>query len=195
MDGLIVGLITIAIASAIERIFIEHTTSRLRAKEQAFKFHALRDRLQLLVAEGQVEASSLTYAFLMRMLNFSIRNAGAIGLRQTLEFSEKVRKNIGEGQFDVVAKDISKHGAEVQKLAQEFFGTFAWMLVSNDWLVKSGVRAASAVRTSWKFLRPLALAVHKAIGCILNLVAPTKIKAVHEARWYSDQANTLGLCT
>lgn len=194
MDGLVVGLVTIAIAGAIERVFIEHTTSRLRAKEQAFKFHALRDQLQLFVAEGQVETSSPTYAFLMRMLNFSIRNAGAIGLRQTLEFTEKVRLNIGEGQFDLVAKDINKHGADVQKLAQQFFGTFAWMLVSNDWLVRSGVHAASAVRTSWKFVRPLALAVHKAVGAVLHLVAPTKIKAVREARWYSDQANTLGLC-
>lgn len=194
MEGILVGLSSLVVALSVQRIFLEKYGSRLRSKEQAFQFHALRDDLQLLVAEGSLSTSSLTCDFLMRMLNFAIRNAGVIRLREIVDLSERIRRGAANTPFSAIDADIRKHDARVQELAQRFFETFAVMLVSNDWLVWSGVRVLNTVRTSWTAARPLVRAINRIMTTILSLVSPVRLRAVRDARWYSERASGFKTC-
>lgn len=139
MDGVILGLASLAVWIGIGRVMLERRSSSLRAKEQAYKFHSIRDELQLLAAEKRIDVSSRSYEFLIYVLNFSIRNAGVVKIREIIALSEKIRKDTSGNQFSNIMDEIKKSDVQVQKLAQEFFQTFAWMLISNDRLVRYGV--------------------------------------------------------
>lgn len=195
MEGLLIGLASLAFAVCIQRVFLGNLNAKLRAKEQAFKFHALRDEVQRAVAEGRLDRSSLTYNFLIRMLNFAIRNAGVMKLREILEISEKVKSSVETSQFSRIAADVQKHDAEVQQITQKFFFAFAHMLIANDWIVQGGVKAATVVSTSLMVIKPLAQAFNKGMSALCGVITPTKAKAVREAQWYYDRGNRLNPCS
>jgi len=195
MESLIVGLASLVAGVSIQRAFLGNLGSKLRAREQAFQFHALRDELQLLIAEGRMSTSSLTHDFLMKFLNFCIRNAGALKLREILEMAERVKNTPGKNQFSRVMEDIQKHDSEVQQLAQKFFFALANMLVSNDWLVRGGVETAKAIATSWRAIKPFIQILQSGMSTFLGIFMPTKVKAVRQAQWYFDQANRLNPCS
>lgn len=194
MDGVIVGLASLLVWVGIGRILLERKSSSLRAKEQAYRFHAMRDELQLLAAERKIDTSSESYGFLISVLNFSIRNAGVVKLREIIEVSERVRRETSGSEFNGIMEDLRRHGPQVQRLAQEFFETFAWMLISNDRLVKYGVAAAGAVKTSLNALQPAIKGANRAVTYSLSFIAPSKVRAVRDARWYSEKARILGTC-
>jgi hypothetical protein len=55
-----------------------------------------------MVAEGRVSPSSLTYVFLITMLNFAIRNAGVVKLREIIMMSQA-----GQGQRHTIFRGRS----------------------------------------------------------------------------------------
>jgi hypothetical protein len=191
IESFMIGLTSLVVALWIQRAFLVNRTAKLRATEQAFQFHAFRDDLQLYVAEGRIDPSSPTYDFLMQMVNFSIRNAGALKLREMLAITEKVKSKVDKNSFKKVAEDIHKQDIQVQELVQRFFFAMANMLISNDWIVRCGVRTASTIAVGVKTLTPAVKVVHYTVTAILRIVTPTKVKAVREARWYLDQGNRL----
>lgn len=193
-ESLVVGLFSLLLALGIQRAFLGSIGSKLRAREQAFQFHSLRDSLQLFVAEGRVDPSSITYGFLITFLNFSIRNAGALKLREVLALAEKVKKTANQDDFLRVIEDIQKHDRGVQDLAQNCFLSVGNMLISNDPLVRWGVRTARTIASSSVAIRPLIELVDRVAASLLKIVTPTKVKAVREAQWYLDRSSQLSLC-
>lgn len=194
MESFIAGLASLVLGIWIERALLANLAAKLRVKEQAFQFHALRDELQLLVAEGRIDPSSDVYEFLMQMTNFCIRNAGVLKLREVLEIAERVKSKIANNEFKRIIEDIQKQDVQVQQLAQKFFFAVANMLISNDWLVRCGVQMATAIAKGLRTVTPVVALVHRGTTAILDVVTPTKVEAVREARWYVELGNRLNPC-
>jgi len=194
MEGLIFGLVVLSIAVTCERGVLARNATRHRIDEQAFRFHGLRDRLQTFVAEGRLAPTSLTCDFLMRMINFAIRNAGVIRLRDLVEMASDVEKEVKETRFEAICADIQQHDSDVQQLAAEFFLTFTSVLVSNDWLVRAGFAMKMYVAGSWDLLQPIMKGLDGfAQGC-LGVINPTRAEAVAHARRYSEWGHKLATC-
>lgn len=74
MTGIVVGLVCFAIAVLVQRLALERRARRLKATEQAFRFHAIRDRLQELALENVVNQRNPVYQFVMFTANLAISN-------------------------------------------------------------------------------------------------------------------------
>lgn len=186
MDGLLVAVISLAAVIALQRIFL-FRSGGIKGRQQAFALHALRDDLQLMVANNQVERTSVTYDFLMTMLNFAIKNAGVVKLRDLLVLSNKVRSDVVHRSFENVQGDIKKHSPEVQELSAKFFFVMANMLVSNDWIVNYGVKAAKLIVPPIKIFASI-------MSKFLRVVMPERVEAVSDVRRYRDWGNRLHSC-
>ena len=132
MDTLMFALGAVAFALLIQRLFLVGCQRLIRAKEQAFEFHRLRDELQLAAAEGNIKPRSLAFEFLMQILNVAIRNAGVLTLTQSLALAKKVSAKNDGGRYEAVLADFKNHGPRIQDLAAKTFSSFATMLVAND---------------------------------------------------------------
>lgn len=180
----LIALASCVVALGVQLAYLSKRDRILRAKEQAFQFHALRDELQLFVVQERMHPSALTYEFLMQMLNFSIKNAGVLKLREALALTEKVKERVDETRFEAILADVKKHDPEVQELTGKFFLAFANMLVSNDWIVRAGVGVARRVATGWKVLGPIIRMLDTIATAFFRLVTPIRVEAVHEVRRY-----------
>ena len=165
---------------------LQHRVPKLKAKEQAFRFHALRDELQLLAVEGYISTSSVSYVVLVRMLNVAIRNPGLMRLRDVLRMATIARNTVERKRtFEEFQEDLQHHDPKVQQLASNCFLAFMTMLISNDSLVRLAFEAAdwSVVRSMFRHSRGL-----------LRHVVPTHTEAVDMARWYSQNGGHLAHC-
>lgn len=182
MQLLIFSLSIFALGLLIEILMLCRRAPRLNVKEQAFRFHALRDDLQLLAVDGHISVTSLSYHTLMLMLNVAIRNAGLMKLREILVIAETVRKELAQSNAKELQSDIQRHGVKVQELASQCFKAFADMLVANDYIVRLVVAAAHS-----SLVRYGVLPVFR----MLKPLAPVHAKAVSQARWYSEKGMRL----
>jgi hypothetical protein len=135
MTGLWVVFIFILVALLTEILVFGSRRARLKKKEQCFKFHDFRDRLQLLTIAGKIQPDSELHNFLLMTVNVAIRNAGVFKFRDMIEITKNLRTETdGEKLQD------REYPTEVQALASEVCSSFAWMLVANDdltvWLFK-----------------------------------------------------------
>ena len=129
---LVVVLVLVAAALTVERIYFASTRGRrLRATEQSFVFHRLRDDLQALVVDNRLSTSSRIYSSLLTMLNLGIRNS-------TFRASEFVKITNALAQRNPVltsddfVRHVKMHDHEVQRFVAICFHEFAKMLVLND---------------------------------------------------------------
>ena len=67
--GILVALIGVTIGASIQQIMLLGRARRLRATQQAFRFHAIRDELQALALSGQVRQDDPVYGFVMWSAN------------------------------------------------------------------------------------------------------------------------------
>lgn len=176
--GLWIGVIIVALAVLTETLVFWKRRTFLKAKEQCFRFHDFRDRLQLFTIEGKIRADSNVYGFLLLTINIAIRNAGVIKLSQLLDVSRSV-KSSKEHEFSKLQADIREYPKEVQELASEVLDKFAWMLVANDdltvWLFK-GLRILTEVTNE---------AVVKCVKWVVSRIAPVHVRVVREANEYA----------
>lgn len=182
MELLIFSLSIFTLGLSIEISFLCRRIPRLNMKEQAFRFHALRDELQLSAVNGDIPVTSLSYRMLMLMLNIAIRNAGLMKLRDILMMTETVRKQLGRSNAEELQNDIQRHGPKVQELASKCFTVFADMLVANDYIVRLVMAAVHS-----PFVKYAVLPLFR----MLKPLAPTHAQAVRQAKWYSDKGMRL----
>jgi hypothetical protein len=131
--GLWVAIVTLLLALASESIVFWRRRTLLRTKEQRFRFHDLRDRLQLLVIEHKLEPGTRLHHFLLATINLAIRNAGVLKLREIIALSRSVKKEArGENTFVTLQAEIVRQPKEVQALSAEVFNSLAAMLIVND---------------------------------------------------------------
>jgi hypothetical protein len=131
MIGLWVALTFLLLAMLTETIVFHERRALVKRNAQCFKFHELRDRLQLLVIQSKIQPGSDLYSFLLFTINVAIKNAGVIKLSDVVSISRMVKRE-ADGEFTKLQRDTEKHSAEVQALASEVCGRFAMMLVAND---------------------------------------------------------------
>jgi hypothetical protein len=189
MTAIIVGLCALAIAVAIQGFMLRRHARGLKAREQAFRFHAIRDELQLLAIREEVDPNTDLYQFLMYTANLAIQNAGVMRLRDILALARRVKQEIPQ-QFLRALETAPK---PLRKLTAETFGALASMLVANDPLVAMGLSAAALTAKAWSFIRPLLRSVISAIDALAKQIAPSHAEAVRYARDYSNIAGRFAL--
>jgi hypothetical protein len=178
MIPIVVGLTATATALLMGLLILQRRDTVLRAREQAYEFHELRDRLQTLAIGGQLETRSVAYAFLIESLNLAIRNAGVMRLSQVLKVARAVKTNADNLGTEQIIEDVHQQGKDTQKLYHDFFGALIRMLVSNDHL------------TSWMFslatfsAEALNRAAVRAITSVGRALLPERTDAIYEARRY-----------
>jgi hypothetical protein len=174
----IFALSILAAGFTLMSLTLQHRVPMLRAKEQAFRFHALRDQLQLLAVEGRISTTSVGYKGLLRMLNIAIRNAGLMKLGEMLRTAESAKDTIdNKPTFEKFEEDIQRHDAAIQQLASDCFSAYVYMLISNDSLVRVAFMLAN-----WTVVKP----VFRHLRRLLTQLVPTHTEAVDLARWYSS---------
>jgi stage V sporulation protein SpoVS len=185
MNSLLVALVATGIGLGIPLAFLWARKPLLRLKSQAYRFHELRDRLQLLNIQNKIDNTSPGYNFLMFSLNLAIRNAGTMSLSDVLKISRAVKERAEGNGFEEIAEDIRRQGEEAQKLSAEFFQALAVMLISND----------SLTSIMFTVAKPLAGVLSKAafslVAAIGRTLVPQQTEAVREAREYLHWGNVL----
>ena len=173
--GLWIALIGVLLAILTETLVFWKRRGALRAKEQCFKFHDFRDRLQVLAIEHKIEPGSDLYRFLLMTTNIAIRNAGLIKLSELLNIARSVKRQVDGNEFSKIQGEMKNYPKDVQALASEIFESFAWMLVSNDdvsvWLFK-GLKILTKVANE---------AAIKCVKFVASKIAPTHVAVVREA--------------
>jgi hypothetical protein len=176
--GLWIGVIIVALAVLTETLVFWKRRTLLKAKEQRFRFHDFRDRLQMLTIEGKIRPDSNVYGFLLLTINIAIRNAGVIKLSQLLDISRSV-KSSGDHEFGKLQADILEYPREVQELSSEVLNKFAWMLLANDdlavWLFK-GLNKLTEVTNE---------AVVRCAKWVVSRIVPVRVRVVREANEYA----------
>lgn len=162
MKAIIVALTLVAIALTFERLYLRWQRKRLRVTEQSFTFHKLRDELQLLAVDGQIEVDSHLYGFLSVMLNLGIRNAGTLRASQVVQMAKTRTHEFDDDSNDSLVRHVKMYNPQVQHFVGKCFYEFSRMLVLNDPLystwrflsegVKSFIRQTLARRQSYLML-------------------------------------------
>lgn len=189
MNAILAALAACALAFLLERLMLANHARRLKASEQAFRFHAIRDELQLLALRGELSTNSRVYEFLLWTANVAIHNAGVFKIRDMIAIAHQVRTRM---EYVSASRSFSEaimaEPKAVQHLAGETFDALAAMLVANDALVRFGWRctqvASGALHGFRVVIRPL---VHAIDALAANLI-PNRFEAVHYAREYSGIA-------
>lgn len=132
MSAITIALFSAFIATSMGSIVLHKYNRALRARSQCFKFHELRDRLQILAVEGKIEIGASTYKFLQFTLNLCIRNAGTMKLSALLKLSKIIHRKMRVQPSHDVFSDLRTESEEVQELTADVFHELSCMLIVND---------------------------------------------------------------
>lgn len=186
MPNLVVGLFAAVAGLTIQYLFLRKYKRWLQSREQAYSFHALRDRLQLLAIERKIEQNSIAYRFLLFGLNLSIKNAGRMRLSHALAVARLVDKRSTEMRNQSLMDDIKRQGDEVIALSADTFAAFALMLIRND-------NVLFIIYSGFKFL--IRAYTHPYPATVRNigrtLLGKPRAEALREARKYDDWCSRL----
>jgi|SRR6185437_857903 len=152
----------------------------LRIKSQEFKFHELRDRLQVLAVEQKISTSSSSYVFLHFILNLCIRNAGEMKLSELLKLSKIIDHKMSKLSASNMFRELRKESEEVQRLAADVFQELGCMLIVNDGITRLFAKIAELIAHK---MRGAIFAFAKGIA---KTLAPTHTRAVNEALKYQS---------
>lgn len=191
MTSILVAVVALAIAVAIQRLVLAPRGRVLRAHEQAFRFHTIRDELQTLALKGVVRQDDPVYSFVMWTTNLCIRNAGVIRLRDTLSTARTVDSKVQGESFNRFLRDVKRKPEPLQQLVGQTFIALAEMLVANDHLVRAGLKGAIIAANAWKLLQPALRWFVEAADHVAELLAPTRAQAVVYARKYHNLGGRL----
>lgn len=179
--SIVVALASLALVVAMQRLALRSRARTLKLREQAFRFHAIRDQLQDLAIEGVIKQGAPTYEFLMFAANVAIKNAGILRLRDVLRVARTVDERVQQKRV-AIWRDMKRHPEPVQRLFADTFGSMAAMLIANDWIVRAGVWAAFCAAQAWDMVRPVVQALIRAADTVAGYLSPTHAEAVEKAR-------------
>lgn len=186
MSAVLVGLVALALAVVLQRLLLVGQARQLTARQQAYRFHAIRDELQSLAISGQAQPDSDLYRFLMWTANLAIRNAGTMKLRDIVSLARAVDKETRPYRpFEEMIRSSPK---PLQHVAVETFESLTAMLVANDSLVRGGLRFANVAVSTWRLCRPVLIFLVRRADAIAQHIAPSHAEAVQYARKYAGLA-------
>jgi hypothetical protein len=189
MTSIVVGLVALALAVLIQRLVLVRRARGLKAREQAFRFHAIRDELQALALKGVVDQDDSVYRFVMWTTNLYIRNAGVIKLRDILRIARAVDSEVTGGTK--LMYEVKRAPEPLQRLVGDTFTALVETLVANDYIVRAGLAAGRLAARTQKMLRPAIALLTRMGDAIARLIAPTHAEAVEYARKYDDWGGRL----
>jgi hypothetical protein len=187
MNAIFVALVSTLVAFLLGRLVLYKYVRSLNIKDQSFRFHELRDRLQLLAIDGKIEKTSRTYEFLQFTINLSIKNAGSMKLSELLNLAKAINVKMNVPRTDEIFADIRRHDQEVQQLSADMFASLARMLISNDHLI---FLLAKIMEFSTDIVKGVA---RKAVKNMLRALMPEHSEAVRAVLNYRDWGNSLNL--
>jgi len=187
MTAWIAALVAVALAAGIQGAMLAHRARLLKARQQAFHFHAIRDELQYLALKGEVDPHCELYEFLMFTSNLAIRNAGIFRLRDLIRLARTVKQEIPDRFVGM----IESQPESLQRLAGQTFVALTQMLIANDPIVRAGVECFISANRAKEFVRPIVKSVVSGVDTIARQVLPSHAEAVRHARDYSDIAGRL----
>lgn len=180
------GLAATVLGLLIMYKILKNRESSLRAREYAFRFHEMRDRLQVATIEGKIGKASVTYDFLQESLNLAIRNAKEMRLSQVIELSRAVEKNVDDDGFTKILEDMRCYGPEVRRLYEEFFQALIFMLISNDHITSLMFNGAKFMAEAVNH------ATVRKVKSLGEWLFPEHAEAVFEARRYQRWKQRMG---
>ncbi|MDZ7780348.1 MAG: hypothetical protein U5R14_10515 [Gemmatimonadota bacterium] len=184
MTSVIVALIALALALSLQRLALRHTAKNLSIREKAFRFHAIRDRLQSMAVDGELAPDSKVYEFLMFAVNVGIRNSGKLRMRDMLTMTSQLENRTISNDDDVL-QEVAGSSPAVKTLTGETFLAFVDMIVANDRLVAMG----SFLLFSTKHFarKAVRLGDH-----LLGYVAPERAEIARRARRFYQMGMRFG---
>jgi hypothetical protein len=180
MNAFVFGLAATALAVMIQWVALSSRRTALHTVEQAYRFHELRDELQMLTLCGQLASTSRVYSCLMGMINVCIRNAGVFRVRDALDIAARVEQRLKPA--DRFTEEVRQSEPAVQELAGKVFLSFARMLISNDWIVRSAFKSVHVCQPTIQ-----------AFKWLLERIDPARTQAFREARRYERMAHSMGV--
>src|SRR5260221_14071749 len=106
MNAIFAALFSVLIAISLGTLLLYKYERRLKLKGQSFRFHELRDKLQLLAIDGKIQKTSQLYEFLLFTINLAIKNAGLMKLSQLLGLSKAIDTRMNAVTADQIFADI-----------------------------------------------------------------------------------------
>jgi hypothetical protein len=132
MNATIMALSSVAVALTFERFYLRSQHRKLRIAEQTFTFHRLRDELQLLAVNKQIEVNSLLYDFLATMLNLGIKNASTLRASQVMQIAKRNSQQFSGSTNETLIDHVKMYNHEVKNFVGICFYEFSKMLMIND---------------------------------------------------------------
>ena len=184
MNAIFVALASMLIGVSLGTLVLYKYARRVNMKEQAFKFHELRDGLQMLAIDGKIEKESKLYEFLLFTINLSIKNAGLMKLSELLSLSKAIDSRMSATPVEQIFADIRRHDQEVQQLSADVFDSLAQMLISNDHLIFLLAKISTRIVDG---------ASRNVIKSVARTVLPGHSEALRAALNYRNWGNSLNL--
>ncbi|MEO5825127.1 MAG: hypothetical protein ABIR59_04510 [Gemmatimonadales bacterium] len=195
MIALFVALFVLAMSVAIQSVLLRSHRRLLTAQEQAFRFHAIRDELELMAVNKEISPNDQVFEFVRWTTNVCIQGAGKLTLREALRTVKTIESSLpaemrgsDHGRF---VKAIERRPESLQKLVGEMFFAMATMLVANDFWVRFGLHCAKAINTTNSMLHKPLLKFQRIVDSAATLLSPTHSEAVSYAREYSEMGHRL----
>jgi hypothetical protein len=165
----------------------------LNAREQAFRFHAIRDELQWLALRGEVRPHVALYGLLLWTANLAIRNAGTMRLHDVLVMARAIERYMGALPPHRAGWErcIRACPAPLQRVAAKASEALADMLVANDPFVRAGLCCARLSARARARCRPLLPLLIGHADALTQHVSPVRAEAIRYARKYSGIADRL----
>jgi hypothetical protein len=184
MSAILIALISLLVAISLGTLLLYKQERPLKARAQAFKFHELRDKLQLLAIEGKIDKTSRAYEFLQFTINLAIKNAGVMRLTELLGLTKAINRRMNTPTATEVISEIRRHDQQVQQLSAEVFASISEMLISNDRII---YLLAKALELSAKDTAP------RIFKNTARIFMPAHSEALHAALNYRNWGNSLNL--
>lgn len=185
MNAILVALFSAFLAMTMGTLILRKHARPAKYREQSFRFHDLRDRLQVLAVEGKIDRGSSAYDFLEFTINLAIRNAGVMKLSEVLRLSKTIESRMAVKKTEDVFASFRRQDEQVQNLAADVFNSLGVMLISNDDLTYV---LAKVVELGANKVKGLArLAVKK----IASVVFPERSAALSEAKKFRHWGSAL----
>lgn len=185
--SIVIALISTAVAIFFGMAILYKYQRRIATNEQSFRFHELRDKLQLLAIDQKIDRKSPVYEFLLFTINLAIKNAGTMKLSQLLRLSDAIGKRMNANAAHQMIADIQRQDQEVQQLSADVFESLSHMLISNDQFM---FFLAKAMEISTNRLKG---AARNAIKGAARIIMPDHTEAVRAALNYRQLGDTLNL--
>lgn len=157
MSAIVATMTGVCLGLSILYLGLLASTWRHRRAVQTYRFHAIRDDLDMLLVTGELKADDELARFLRFVLNLGIASAGDMGLRRAVQVAQTIDERLPDAP-GVTGKDLladaASRGEAVQHVVAGTFLALADMLLANDLLALAAIRVQAMVARVRAMFKP-----------------------------------------